>query len=66
MLDYSGQFERGLRHGAGRETRGEDGAAVYEGQWQRDLRHGVGTARTWLGLGLGLGVGTARTWLGLG
>ena len=65
VFDYSGQFERGLRHGAGRETRGEDGAAVYEGQWQRDLRHGVGTARTWLGLGLGLGVGTARTWLGL-
>ena len=35
-----------MRHGAGRETRGEDGASVYEGQWQRDLRHGVGTART--------------------
>ena len=46
VFDYSGQFERGQRHGAGRETRGEDGAAVYEGQWQRDLRHGVGTART--------------------
>ena len=46
VLDYSGQFERGLRHGAGRETRGDDGASVYEGQWQRDLRHGVGTART--------------------
>ena len=46
VFDYSGQFERGQRHGAGRETRGEDGAAVYEGQWQRDLRHGVGTVRT--------------------
>ena len=52
---YAGQFERGLRHGAGRETRGEGGEAeggegsegseeVYEGQWQHDLRHGVGTA----------------------